>query len=335
MKKLLLLISSIFIIGAAISQTYNPIYGKQDFRDTVKLSKLKNNAGLNYILSTDTAGRIIKVINPNGTPFCTTTLLSGSIIWVNGFNFSNTKLTYQIGCQLDTASASNFSITAADTSDRYTIVWADTLGNIGTTDGTVGAVASIPNVDPRSQILLATYLIPANSSEPINLSNTTVYKENVEWVGETAIAGALFDYTINPYQGLVSTFLPSWLNGEYVTWTNGIDNLKSDYSYLSFYIRLSEAFTASDYLNVGLLNSNGWIGYYPLHNGQGGFNSNLLNQWQLVAVPISSLNPALASNTFTHVFIQFFGVGPQTPLPNPVQIDNVILLYALHKCYQH
>jgi len=252
---------------------------------------------------------------------CVTELIDGSIIWVSGFNFSNTVINYRIGCRAFQASASNFSITAADTSDRYTIVWADTLGNIGTTDGTVGAVASIPNVNPQSQILLATYLIPANSSQPQLLTNTVVYKENVEWVGFSTVPSADFAYTINPYQGLLSTYLPTWSNGQYVTWNNGIDNIKSEYSYISFYIRLSQAFSSSDFLTVVLSNNSGWIGYITLNSGQGGFNGSLLNQWQLVAVPVSSLTPtSLISNVFTNASIYFSGTGG-----GAIQIDNFIL----------
>jgi len=320
MKKLLLLILPLFIITSLFSQSYNNIYGKQDFKDSVKLSKNRNNAAGNYILSTDTLGRIIKVLNPNGSNACQTRLIDGSVIWVSGFNFSNTKLTYQIGCQLDTASASNFSITAADTSDRYTIVWADTLGNIGTTDGTVGAVASIPTVNPSSQILLATYLIPANSTEPALLSNTGVYKENVEWTGTSTVVGYSGIYATLPYEGLYSFRVPAYVGSAYNNWTDGSDHSLDTMSFASFYIKLATPFVSPNYMVIAFSNSIGMIKAAVIASGQYGLNGNLLNQWQVVSFPISALNSIQSTNVFNTFEIDLIGTSS-----GAIGFDNIIL----------
>lgn len=253
-----------------------------------------------------------------------TRVISGSVIWVNGFNFSNTLITYQIRGRYFSTPSGNFSITGSDPDfDRFTIIVADTNGILSAIDGTAAEVATIPIPDPSSQVLVATYFIPAGSMQPSGLGTVVVYKENIippEWTGVTNISGGIFNSTTTPYQGLYNTYLPTWSNTEYVAWGNGEDNLKSDYSYISFYIKLTTAFTASDYIIVALQNAQGWIGYYLIHSGQAGFNGALLGQWQLVALPISSLNPSVVSNTFDHVLLQFYGGGGGV-----VQIDNVIL----------
>ena len=89
MKNLFLLIASFFIIGTAFSQSYNVIPGKNEFTDTMKLRKLKNNAALEYIISTDTAGRLVKVIKNtpvvyHGVDSITTNGTGNLCVWTGG-----------------------------------------------------------------------------------------------------------------------------------------------------------------------------------------------------------------------------------------------------------
>ena len=66
----------------------------------MKFQKLKNNPTLSYILSTDTAGRLIKVLNPNGGggTDSTTGILSpyGAVIWDSLLVFHTTPYYYKI-----------------------------------------------------------------------------------------------------------------------------------------------------------------------------------------------------------------------------------------------
>lgn len=322
MKKLLLLIFSIFTIGAVFSQTPNNIYGKQRFMDSMFLNKNKNNANNSYVLSTDANGKVINVLVQGGGVDSSTKVLPpiGSIIWVNGFNFSNTVFYYQILGRFFSTPAGNFAISASDTVPRYTVVFADTLGHIGTIDGTYsGGIAQVPNVNPRSQIQLALYFIPANATQPYPISNTVVYKEDVEWTGFSNISGANFAYTFNPYQGIYSTYVPNFTNSQYVYYYDGADHSKSNYQFLSFYIRLGTAFTSGNSIQVYLRDASGTIAYATITSGQYGFNGALVNSYQLVALDFSSFVPIRPTNTFSSIEFQFQGSG------GAVQFDNVIL----------
>jgi hypothetical protein len=66
MKKLLTILALIIsAFSFAQSGSYNPIYGKQDFKDTLRFSKYKNTAG-DSILTTDGTGKL-KLIKFTGS----------------------------------------------------------------------------------------------------------------------------------------------------------------------------------------------------------------------------------------------------------------------------
>jgi len=62
MKKLLIIIFSMFIVGGVFSQSYNNIYGKQDFKDSLKFSKYKSPLSSDSVFSVDGTTGALKLV---------------------------------------------------------------------------------------------------------------------------------------------------------------------------------------------------------------------------------------------------------------------------------
>jgi hypothetical protein len=323
MNKILFILLPLLIVGSFVfGQSYNNIGGKQNFLDSIKMQRLKNNSSGSFVVGTDTTGKLILVAGGGGgsSSIGQTIKLSGNVIWDSAFVFHNTIITYQILGRNFSTPASTFTITAADaTLNRYTVVVADTLGHLSTIDGTAGAIANIPIVNPVSQILLATYYVPAASTQPSGISNTTVYKENVEWVLGGTVTGLSGTYPTAPYAGLYSTRVPSVTAGQYFNYTNGATVSAADYTFLDFELRLGAAFNSTTNLVVTFYNGTTPVSNpITLLNGTYGYSSGISGAYQLIVIPINSF--AFTNANFDN--IRFTLTGSNV---SGLQVDNVIL----------
>ena len=322
----------LFLLFANIgfAQTYSPITGKQDFKDSLKFSKFGNNATEDSILTVDKTTKKLKFIlggtgtqttinNYLGIDSLTTRLLTGSVVNTVGFTLQNTALTYLILGRKYAAAGSTFTITGSDlTLDRFTVVWADTLGNVGYTNSALSSNPQIPSVDPKSQCPVATYFIPHGATSPANISSLVIYKENVEWVLSGTATGLDGGYATNPYAGLVSTRVPAIISGQSIDYTYSSTLTASDFGYLYFYIRLGAAFNSSTNLIFSFKNSGSAVSTtLALSNGNYGYNSALVGSYQLVAIPMSAFG---FTGVFNRLHIDLTGANA-----SGFQIDNIIL----------
>ena len=231
-------------------------------------------------------------------PTCQPVRLSGSVTIDSLFVGQNTDLVFQINCVTYTANASTFPITPSHpTNDRYTIVYVDTLGNVGTIDGSYSP-ASIPTVaDPASQLLLAVYFIPAASVTPYLVSNVEVYTDASPSDWDTipgTTTGINFSYTVNPYGGSTkSVRVPAILNvnpDQYFEFQYGANITASDMAFLTFQLRLGATFTTGTTLIFTLYNDNSLVTASPLSvvSGQFGFTRTVVGTYQLVSIPMGS-----------------------------------------------
>lgn len=260
----------------------------------------------------------IQSINPN----CQSRLISGSVIWDNLLIFHSTVMNYFIGCRNFTAPAGNFTLAPAYPANDRTDIWVvDTLGTISVITGSISGLA--PQPDPASQLQVASVFIPAGATTPQDIINTTIYKENHpgEWGGATNIPGAIFDQTTFPFAGDSCTYVPSFTNGQYVTYqaTTGNEEDFTQASFVYFYLRLSAPMTTGNmnfslYLNTGPITAP-----YTLINGQNGFNQNTINQYQLIAIPASAFTLNGSGTIFNQLNITFTGTG------GALRMDNIIL----------
>lgn len=330
MKKILYLLLPLLMIGSFVfGQSYNNIGGKQNFLDSMKVSKYKDPTG-NFALATDANGRLQLVPRGGGGGGGTnnqTILLSGSVIWDSNFVFHNTLLSYQILGRIFSAAYSTFSIPAADSfSQRYSVIYADTSGNVGVINGQALNPADIPQVNPQSQILLAIYYVPALATSPSSgfppteITNTTVYKENVEWVLSGTATGYSGSYPVNPYAGLVSTRVPAVIDGQWIEYTNGAEVSAASFSYLSMELRLGAVFDASTTLVVSF-----WLDGSPVSNtitlasGSYGFTRTVAGSYQLIAFGLNNFT-FFGGALFNTIHIEFTGANA-----SGFQVDNIVL----------
>lgn len=244
---------------------------------------------------------------------------SGSVIWDSLLVFHSTLFNYFIGCRPFSAQPTSFTLDPAYVTAGRTDVWiVDTFGIISVLKGDSSGL--VPQADPASQLIVAYANIAAGAVVPTNITNEGVYKENVEWVGTSDIPGTLFNYATFPYAGLLSTYVPSFTNLQFVQWTDNTVHEISNVSFLSLRLRLDAAFPLGSNLNVSFYNSTTAItNTVMINDGQYGFNANTVGSYQFIAIPTSSWALTGTGTDFDAVKFTLSGTG------GAFQIDNVIL----------
>lgn len=326
MKNVFFLIVSLFISNLIFAQTgsWNKITGKNEFTDSLKFDKPRNNPAEDSVLTLDYNTRKLKfTLKPGAGPAnpCQSHKVIGETIWDSLLVFHNTLYDYYIGCNHYTASPTTVTLAPAFVANPRTDIFiVDTFGVFSVLTGGISGLA--PQPDPASQLQVAQATVLAGDTIPTGIFNRSIYKENVEWVGATNIPGGLFNYTQNPYAGLVSTYIPSFTNLQYITYQDmALDNSHdiTEVSFLKMYIRLNAPMTSGN-LNFTFFNGLAAITTsVTLVNGQYGFNNNLVDSYQLIAIPISAWQLTGQGFNFNTLQIIVTGAG------DSFQLDNIIL----------
>lgn len=253
-----------------------------------------------------------------------TQLISGSITWSgSGLIFDATDLDYSIICTRYSSSATTLTLSTADpTYARIDKLYADITGNVGVITGTPAPNPQEPVINPLSQLDMGIVYIPAGSTVPAGTTQTIIYNENVEFIGTSDVPSINFAYATNPYIGSLSTYIPSAPNSSYVEWqSNGIDYLFSEAQYLKFWVRLNADFTTDplSFLDVTFEYTDVTVSQ-TLSVGNGDYNMDysLINQWQLVSIPLTGITTFGASFNSVHFVIN--------SAPTSFQLDYVYLL---------
>lgn len=260
----------------------------------------------------------------------TTRKINGSIIWNHDFNFDASIINYLIlGRPFQTA-ALNFDIDGSDSVDRYTAIIGDTLNNLIIRNGErIDSIAAIPDVDAASEILLKMYLIPAYSTQPVEIDgtpiyNSAVYAENnplTEWAHTTNIAAIDFNSTSIPSTGFKAINITAIPTGRYIDFTDTTTHLPTEYDYVSFELRLNSSFNNNTRPVLSFYNGNTLVTPTPVTilTGNYGFDRTLTGAYMKVIVPI----PAFLFNSgasFNTLRLAFSGSNN-----NGARIDNVTL----------
>jgi len=261
--------------------------------------------------------------NPVGINNTTTRLVSGDATWRgSGLIFDVTACEYYILGKHIFSAATQKTLTAADpTLNRIDVIYLDTSGAVGVLTGVAGASPIKPIVNPQSQLELTNIDIAAASPIPSTISNEVVYDENVEWISSGS-GSVNFTYPSTPQNGSYSARIQSTLNPfteEYMKFT--CDSLipAGNYRYLRFYVRLKTIFTSDAssfnvyFMAAGSPSAQGIV----VKHGSYGFDRMLLNTWQLITIPWTSI-------TFNTGLFDEIKIVP----PNEVgdfHIDNLVL----------
>ena len=253
-----------------------------------------------------------------------TQLISGSITWSgSGLIFDATDLDYSIICTRYSSSATTLTLSAADpTYARIDKLYADITGNVGVITGTPAPNPQEPVINPLSQLDMGIVYIPAGSTVPAGTTQTVIYNEDIEWVGTSDVPSVNFTYATNPYIGSVSTYLPNAPNSSYVEWqSNGTDYLFSDAQYLKFWVRLNDNFVSDplSFLDVTFEYTDVTVSQtLAVGNGDYNMDYDLINQWQLVSIPLTGITTFGTEFNSVHFVIN--------SAPTSFQLDYVYLL---------
>jgi len=275
-----------------------------------------------YYRSADTSKWLLLAIT---TSNCAgTQLISGSITWSgSGLVYDATDLDYYILCSRYFANSTTLTLAVADpTNPRIDKFYADITGAIGVITGTPATNPQEPQVNPLTQIDLGFVYIPAGSTVPAGTTQTVIYNENVEWTGTSDVPSINFAYATNPYIGSLSTYLPSAPYSSYVEWqSNGIDYLFSEAQYLKFWVRLNANFTVDplSFLDVTFEYTDVTVSQtLAVGNGDYNMDYSLINQWQLVSIPLTGITTFGTEFNSVHFVIN--------SAPTSFQLDYVYLL---------
>ena len=354
MKKIITLISVLLICITTFGQfPQNPTQGQTQIKQTnlgaieaqrgLKAGQFVDTSAANAVLyMKGVAGILIYTTSDNNywyrsadttrwvliattTSNCAgTQLISGSITWSgSGLVYDATDLDYYILCSRYFANSTTLTLAVADpTNPRIDKFYADNTGNIGVITGTPSANPQEPAINPLSQLDMGFVYIPAGSTVPVGTTQTVIYNENVEWSGTSDVPSINFTYPTNPYIGTVSTYLPNAPNSSYVEWqSGGTDYLFSEAQYLKFWVRLNANFVSDplSFLDVTFEYTDVTVSQ-TLSVGDGDYNMDysLINQWQLVSIPLTGITTFGTEFNSVHFVIN--------SAPTSFQLDYVYLL---------
>jgi len=226
--------------------------------------------------------------------------VSAAEYFINGTRYASAE---------DTASLA----AAHATLDRLDVIALDTLGAVVVLPGTAASTPSEPSVDPAQYLKLAIVFVAHATTAPPDVQSVTVYAEAVgpplEWTWTSSGASIVVTSTSTPHVGTKTIEGTNVVAGVYAQGTIGSGSIDpTDYDHLLLFIRSKAAWNSSRGLLVTLRLSDVLVGaaVQIRRSGTFGFDSTLLTDYQMVAIPI----PAFAvpqGSAITNVRIEDFG----------------------------
>jgi len=243
-------------------------------------------------------------------------LVSGGIVtWSGtGFIYDVSAAYYYLGGVYYTTSNTQVTLGAADVSNpRIDIVAVNNLGQVIVIPGVPGSNPVKAQIDPTTQIELATILVPAGATSPVNILTAILYDEVVNSTWSSSASGVTVDFAnaTTPYTGSVTASVNATTTGtRFIQFTRitGTDSV-SNYSVFKFAIRLGTAWTSTSTLAIGFYNNNTLISTeVSVLNGAYGFNMATTATYQLIQIPIA--NWRFTQATFNRVRFRFINSLP-------------------------
>jgi hypothetical protein len=253
-------------------------------------------------------------------------LISGGIVtWSgSGLVFDVTAASYVIGGASYNTSQSQVTLDPADaTYGRYDVITVDNTGHATKITGTPAASPVIPQIDPANQIYLTTVFIAAGATTPTQVSNEVIYDENTEWSHTTSgTVTANFANTSVAENGTKS-ISTSWSSASNLIFTNGSTLVSSNYTTISFYIRLNNNLANNTNVSIQFYNSAN-----PVSNQvAASFSKSTTSIWQLVSFNVSQFS--FTSSQFNSVRFILTGSTISALTTTTVYFDNIRLQAGL------
>jgi hypothetical protein len=210
----------------------------------------------------------------------------GDIIWLSGYTYNVSPAVYYIaGVQYASVSTDLTLSTADATHGRFDLFVLTTSGTVEVIEGTAAASPLTPNYNPATQLPLYYILVAAASTQPTNVTQNYVYRENTEWTTATSGGTINANSSSTAYNGTKSVEGTAVTSGHYITFTTSATVLS--YDNLSFAIK-SKATWGSRKMIFQFYNGSTPVGEpVAFAENRYGFSSSNTSTWQIITIPIS------------------------------------------------
>lgn len=293
------------------------------------------------------AGAGVPPPSPPGAAPTTWLVSGGQVVWEAAYTFRVSAADYYILGTAYTSVEDTVTLGAAHaTLDRLDVIALDTLGAVVAIAGTAAATPSEPSVDPAAYLKLALVFLEHATVTPPALQTITVYAEAVggpsEWAWTSSGASIVVNATSTPHAGTTDIEGTNVVAGVYAQGTAAAAFDPTAYAHLLLFIRSKAAWNSSRGLLVTLRLANVLVGaaVQIRRSGTFGFDSTLLTDYQMVAIPL----PAFAvpqGSLIDQVRLEDFGgaigffvddvsfqVGATTPVGGGLTQDQADARYA-------
>jgi hypothetical protein len=252
--------------------------------------------------------------SPPGATLTTFLVSGGQVVWESAYTFRVSAADYYINGTRYASAEDTASLAAADaTLDRLDVIALDTAGAVVVLAGTAASTPSEPSVDPAQYLKLAIVFVAHATTAPPDLDTVTVYTEAagspLEWNWASSGASIVVNSTSTPHVGTKCIEGTAVVAGVYAQATIGSGSIDpTDYDHLLLFIRSKAAWNSSRGLLVTLRLSGVLVGaaVQIRRSGTFGFDSTLLTDYQMVAIPL----PAFAvpqGSSINQVRLEDFG----------------------------
>lgn len=253
------------------------------------------------------SGNVITITQSSGGSTQSGFVGRPTAVWSSiGLIFNVFTPQYYIGGILYPSATSTLTLDAADpTNGRFDVIAVDSTGPIKIT-GVASADPVKPTVDSLTQLEITTIFVAAGATEPTLISDLTIYKENVEWVGSSDVAGASFIDAVSPFAGTKAVSIGSFTNGKYVKFVDSSNHDITDYGFLKFYVKLKAQFSNTAGFIIRFKKSGSIVSSsFTVTNGIYDFDRNDVLGYQLIVIPISEFT--FTTNLFDELYFELKG----------------------------
>jgi hypothetical protein len=153
--------------------------------------------------------------------------------------------------------------------------------------GVAAANPSFPQIS-NCQILLTYVRVNAGDTVPSNVNIVTIYDQDDSSEFYPTAVGVTTDFasTAHPAHLTIAADVGAFTQDQYLLFTDTVSTwILTNYNLLKFYVRLKStgltSFSIAWYLDN--VQATGWL---TVANGQYGFNNTLLNQYQIITIPV-------------------------------------------------
>lgn len=218
----------------------------------------------------------------------------GNAVWETGLQFRVSAARYYIDSVLHSSIEQTITLDAADTTHpRIDVIALDNAGLVQKIPGIPAASPSRPDVDPSTQLHVTFVLIPANATEPEDVTTLLLYAENAgtpaEWAATDSGATIDVNSTSNPRSGTKDIEATNTVNNDWFRLTAAAALDISGYTYLVLNIRSKATWASQKSLRLSFRNGTTVRGnYISIDDGLYGFESSITGAYQQIAIPISA-----------------------------------------------